>query len=131
LAVDTDLDIRTVLADVLATSGYDVTTAQFGSQALHLAAQHRPDVVLLDCEVRQVPAAAVVAAFQSTPTLAHIPLVLVTPGANRPHDVAGLTVAGVLAKPFNLWHLLHALTGASPAPAGAPECATVEAGAMP
>ena len=48
LVVDDDLDSREMLSEYLAFAGFDVTTACDGVQALSLAEEVRPHVVLMD-----------------------------------------------------------------------------------
>jgi len=48
LIVDDDSIIRDVLSRLLNDSGYDILTAADGSQAVSIARQERPDLILLD-----------------------------------------------------------------------------------
>lgn len=48
LVVDDDECVRSVLADILASEGYDVETASDGIQAVSRAQAVRPDVVITD-----------------------------------------------------------------------------------
>jgi diguanylate cyclase (GGDEF)-like protein len=48
LVVDDDLDVADALLELLGRSGYRATSAHSGEMALRLAAEARPDIVLLD-----------------------------------------------------------------------------------
>ncbi len=48
LVVDKNANTRAVLSDVLKDEGYDVATASSGDEALKIAKETAPDVVLLD-----------------------------------------------------------------------------------
>ncbi|HXT40411.1 MAG TPA: response regulator, partial [Candidatus Angelobacter sp.] len=48
LVVDDEPQIRRLLAVSLEANGYRVTTANNGNEGMVLAAQHRPDVIILD-----------------------------------------------------------------------------------
>ena len=51
LIVDDDDDIRTILADRLAARGHDILQAADGLRALEVAAEERPDLMLLDLDL--------------------------------------------------------------------------------
>lgn len=48
LVVDDNDDLREILVEMLSGEGHDVCAAPDGAQALHLAAQHKPSLVLID-----------------------------------------------------------------------------------
>jgi DNA-binding response OmpR family regulator len=52
LAVDDDIDLADILAEVLGFSGHEVLVAHTADDALALARTHRPELVLLDVNLR-------------------------------------------------------------------------------
>ncbi len=74
---DNEMNLR-LARDVLAYSGFRVLEAATGAQAIRLAAEQRPDVVLLDIRLPDMEGTAVVGALRSDARTATIPLVAVT-----------------------------------------------------
>lgn len=106
--VDDNALQREVLADVLASEGYQVAVAATGAEALASAVTTPPDVVLLDLLLPDTDGASVLAALRAEPSLRAI-RVLVTTGV-RSSSVRRLPgVDAALFKPFGLRELLVAL----------------------
>ncbi len=78
LVVDDDRRIRTVLADVLATEGYEVRQAGNGLEALEAMEQWAPDVVLLDIHMPLMDGLEAIRRIKANPSMKHIPIVIVT-----------------------------------------------------
>jgi DNA-binding NtrC family response regulator len=51
LIIEYEKPVRAVLRDFLEEKGYDVSTAETGTQAEHLCSAAHPDVVIVDCEL--------------------------------------------------------------------------------
>jgi len=102
LIVDDEDDITSVVAEHLASLGYDVDIAHDGAAALIHAAAQRPDVVLLDITMPEVSGDEVLSRLLAIdPTVS---VVMLT--GNADEDVArNLLRRGALdyvAKPFQL-----------------------------
>ncbi|MDD3443891.1 MAG: response regulator [Zavarzinia sp.] len=54
LVVDDDFDLRTELAELFGRVGYDVLEASNGIEAVEVAREKRPDVVLMDVGMPQL-----------------------------------------------------------------------------
>jgi two-component system CheB/CheR fusion protein len=85
LVVDDNADGAELLAAVLQTDGHDVVIAHNGSEALRLAAEHHPEVVLLDIGLPGMDGYEVAGRLRSNPELAGTRLVAIT-GYGQPED---------------------------------------------
>jgi CheY-like chemotaxis protein len=104
LLVDDEPDIRRIGQISLEHVGqWKVVQAQSGLQALTLAADERPDVILLDVMMPELDGPGTFARLRENPATAAIPVIFMTAKA-QPHEVASyraLGAAGVIAKPFD------------------------------
>ncbi|CAN7629103.1 diguanylate cyclase [Caballeronia sp. dw_19] len=103
LVVDDAAINRQVLGDLLKTD-HTVILAKNGEQALALATQHVPDLILLDVVMPEVSGYDVLNRLKSDPRTAAIAVIFIT-GLDTPEDEAhGLTLGAsdYITKPFNL-----------------------------
>src|ERR1700683_4730469 len=104
LYVDDDADIRTIAQIALSVSGeLQVDVPQSGLEALTLARQLQPDVLLLDVMMPDLDGTATLKRMRLDPEIAHIPVIFVTAKA-MPREVAlfrELGALGIIAKPFD------------------------------
>lgn len=107
LVVDDDTDLREEVADILREEGYRVTTAANGIEALTLLRHYqRPSLILLDLSMPLMNGWSFYTEISKDPSLAKIPLVLLSGSAEAP-ELAGKMGAGeVLQKPLTLRSLL-------------------------
>jgi DNA-binding NtrC family response regulator len=113
LVVEDEADVAAVLHDALIDLGYTVRLAADGADALALVSTYRPDVVLLDLALLEIPGDVVLKRLhESDPAL---PVIVVT--GNADVDRARGTLAGgafdYVSKPFDLEHLAHVLAAAA------------------
>lgn len=107
LVVDDDTDIRDLLADVLTDEGYGVTCAQQGLEALTLLQQGlRPCVILLDLMMPVMNGWQFRAQQQQDPSLAAIPVVVLSAHANLSQEASALQANASLPKPLHFDDLL-------------------------
>lgn len=78
LIVDDNEDNRKVLARLLEYAGHRGLLAGNGIEALELAARQPPDLVLMDLAMPEMDGWAATARFKSDPSLAAIPIIVVT-----------------------------------------------------
>jgi CheY-like chemotaxis protein len=78
LVVDDDPAVHEVLTPTLVKKGYRVMHAGDGAQALDIMRKTPPDIVTLDVMMPNVDGWSVLGAMKSDPTLAHIPVIMVT-----------------------------------------------------
>lgn len=108
LVVDDDAMTRVLLQTLLEKEeDYVVFFAENGTQALELAAQNRPDVVLLDIVMPGIDGFDVCRQLRATPELRHIPIVLLTGLDGREFRLRGLEAGAdeFLSKPVDLVEL--------------------------
>jgi CheY-like chemotaxis protein len=125
LLADDSVTIQRVIELTFAEEDVTVTAVSDGQQAIALVAADPPDIVLADVGMPKRDGYAVAEFIKSDPTLAHIPVVLLT-GAFEPVDderARGVGCDGVLAKPFEPQLLIsrvkELLRGIAPSPAAA------------
>src|SRR5574343_615128 len=102
LIVD-DVIINLHLLDGLLKADYTVLMAKSGQQALQLAREHLPDLVLLDVVMPEMDGFAVLQALRHDARTKNIPVIFIT-GQDRPEDEAqGLLRGAVdyITKPLN------------------------------
>jgi two-component system OmpR family response regulator len=104
LYVDDDPDIREIVQIALGlTQDLAVHTAPTGEQALTLARELRPDLVLLDVMMPGLDGPGTLGRMRQDPSTAPIPVIFITAKA-MPGEVALLLemgALGVIAKPFD------------------------------
>ncbi len=78
LAVDDDEGIRTVLGAILHAAGYRVTLARSGEEAIRVARNEHPDVILLDVEMPGLNGYQTAAALSGSEETRSIPIMVLT-----------------------------------------------------
>jgi CheY-like chemotaxis protein len=105
LVVDDDADIREVLTEVLAEQGYRALTASNGAEALSILRNGSvPCMVLLDLMMPVMDGYLFLEEFKREPTLASIPVAVITAGRQVEWERLGGTE--VVSKPIRLPHLM-------------------------
>ena len=114
MVAEDSLVIRSLLQRQLEESGYAVTPAVDGEEALRLCRERPPDVVLLDVEMPKLDGYGVLAALREDPLLAEIPVVFLTARATTEDVVEGLRLGAhdYLRKPFEPAELLARVSAA-------------------
>ncbi len=102
LLVDDDPIAIQLLARILAGMG-SLRFATSGADALRLALELKPDLVLLDAEMPGMGGFQVCAAFKADPLLADVPVIFVTSHSDPAFEVSGfdLGAADFIAKPVH------------------------------
>jgi CheY-like chemotaxis protein len=109
LVVDDDPDICEVMQLILEPRGYRVVTAQSGIEALRiLRAGEEPCLVLLDLMMPGMDGLQFRAEQVRDPTLASIPVVMISAGGDVAAKAAAVGLEGLL-KPIDLDALLATL----------------------
>ena len=104
LVVDDNTRNRKLARDVLDAAGFDTLEAATGVEALELAAEHEPDVILLDLRLPDMNGVEVVRQLREGERTARIPVVAMSAISLREQsdwlETAGF--AGSLDKPINV-----------------------------
>ena len=110
LVVDDDDDLRSTVADVLASEGYDVAVAANGREALDkLLDNVRPDVILLDMMMPELDGLGFRAEQRQHPEIAEIPVVVFTAYGVPRDTLDELGATALLEKPLRLTELLSTI----------------------
>jgi GAF domain-containing protein/DNA-binding response OmpR family regulator len=108
LIMDDDPTVRQLVARHLERSGFRVTPAKGGQEALRLARELRPAAVTLDIMMPDLDGWTVLAAMKGDPSLSGIPVVLMTIIEEKNRGYA-LGAADYLVKPVDRGKLVEAL----------------------
>jgi CheY-like chemotaxis protein len=119
--VDDDPDIREALTDVLEDRGFQVRTASNGREALGLLRRLSPppSVILLDLMMPILDGYGFLEEHRKDPTLAAIPVAIITAGHGVDHARIGL-ITPIVPKPINVPKLCRTLDDLCAAVGGAP-----------
>jgi two-component system cell cycle response regulator DivK len=78
LAVEDQEDNMQILRDLLISAGYEMIEAENGEQALALAAEQRPDLILMDIQIPIIDGYEATRRIKADPALKSIPIIAVT-----------------------------------------------------
>ncbi|WP_159717632.1 response regulator [Geminicoccus flavidas] len=109
LVVDDEPLIAMALEAVLEDAGYQVMMAANGRQGLERLAETRADVVLLDMMMPVMNGPAMLAAMAAEPSLAEIPVIILS---SLPEEVVRIRAQGsamILRKPYTAHEVLDAI----------------------
>jgi len=92
-----------ILQTRLAVHGYEMVTAADGEEALAVAGEKQPDLILLDVMMPRMDGIEVCRRLKSDPSLPFTPIILVTAKADSKDVIAGLEAGGdeYLTKPVD------------------------------
>ncbi|GAA4672490.1 response regulator transcription factor [Streptomyces youssoufiensis] len=114
LVVDDEPTVRELLRTALRYADFAVEAAATGQEALDLAAQHTPDLVLLDVMLPDMDGFEVIRRLRAQPRSPHpgrggdVPVLFVTARGDRHDRLHGLHLGGddYVTKPFDLEELI-------------------------
>ncbi len=108
LIVDDEEDLVAPLDFALRREGFRTLTALSGAEALHAAAAHRPQLVLLDLMLPDLPGTEVFRRLRADPATAGIPVIMVTARGDDVDRIVGLELGAddYVVKPFNTRELI-------------------------
>ncbi len=103
LIVDDIVENIQVLGTVLKNAGYAVLVGRSGEDALRIAANAGPDLILLDIMMPIMDGYEACQQLQSNPSTAHIPIIFLTALSDVEDELKGLSLGAVdyITKPFN------------------------------
>lgn len=103
LIADDSTTVRRLVSARLAADGHEVIEAEDGEQAVSLAADQRPDLVVLDKMMPKLDGFEVLRRLRENPQTGEIPVIMLTDRAGE-DDVLeglGLGVEDYMPKPFS------------------------------
>ena len=105
LLVDDEVSIQRTLAPLLRSRGYDVEVAATGGDALKVAAEHPPDLIVLDLGLPDLEGSEVCRRIRMSATM---PIIILSARANEADKVAALDLGAddYVTKPFGPEELL-------------------------
>ncbi len=109
--VDDSPTVLNMLKVMLAESGYSTLSATDGEEAVRIAVEEQPDLVLIDTILPRLNGYQVCRRLKSRPDTARIPVIMLT---SKPHEdgqswPAEHGIDGYLIKPFTPKQLLDAI----------------------
>lgn len=108
LVIDEHEDSRIIVRTIAQYGGFEVTEARHGREGLEQAARRRPDVIVLDLDLRRLPARELLAMLRSDPTLRYVPIIALS--ANRDElNTLATGVDALVHKPLTIPALLTEL----------------------
>jgi len=78
LIVEDSPDIAEPLADAFRFEGFEVLQASNAIQALQIASERRPDLIIMDIQLPDMDGLGVASTLKSDPALQHIPIIAMT-----------------------------------------------------
>jgi two-component system cell cycle response regulator DivK len=116
LIVEDNEKNRKLLRDVLQFKGYRTIEAEMGEDGVTLAAEHKPDLILMDYQLPGIDGIEAFRRIRNAPGTAHIPIVAVTASA-MPEEARKMKEAGFdgfLTKPIYVKQFLQAVADLFP-----------------
>ena len=116
IVAEDDLDIARLIQFQLQFHGFKLSMATDGAEAIKLARQNAPDLILVDWMMPVMDGLQTIQTLKADPALKHIPIILMTAKAQAQDVNAGLSAgaAAYLIKPFPLDQLITAIQGVLP-----------------
>jgi DNA-binding response OmpR family regulator len=107
LIVEDDIDLAEMLNAYFRVQGFDVLTAAWGEDALRLAQDAQPDVVVLDIRLPDIDGYEVCRRLRAHRRTETIPIIFLTDRRERADKLAGLELGAVdyITKPFDIQEL--------------------------
>ena len=103
LIVDDTAANLQVLTSIVTTEGYNIMLAQSGEEALRVANEYHPDIILLDVMMSKMDGFDVCRQLKANPSTSPIPVIFVTARTDVEAVEKGFDVGGddYVSKPFN------------------------------
>ncbi len=111
LVAEDERDIRDLITFTLRYNGFDVITADNGEQAIQLAAEKLPDLLLLDVRMPRLTGYEVCQQLKQREETRHIPVVFLSAKGQEAEIVQGQQMGAVdyILKPFSPQELAERL----------------------
>ncbi len=102
LVAEDEPDIRELVSFILHYAGHAVITANNGEEAVQLAGQNVPDLILMDVRMPRMTGYDACKAIKSNPLISHVPIVFLSAKGQESEVQTGMLVGAeaYLLKPF-------------------------------
>lgn len=109
LVVDDLNSNREVLVNFLTSLGFEIIEAKSGAEAIALAQEHQPDLLLLDLVMPEMDGWSVTQHLRQQPQFAHLPVIIVSASTLSADESHAYEVGAnnFIAKPLNFEQLLR------------------------
>lgn len=109
---DNELNMK-LFHDLLESRGYRTIQTRNGMEALDLAREHRPDLILMDIQLPEVSGLVVTKWLKEDDDLAAIPVIAVTAFAMKGDEerIRQGGCEGYISKPISVPHFLETIEG--------------------
>jgi CheY-like chemotaxis protein len=114
---DQDLNLRLVERILANRPGYQLVPVMKGAEAIELAREHQPDIILLDLNLPDVGGDEILRRLKADNNLARIPVIMVSADAmgDRIEELLAMGADGYLTKPYKLREFFNVIESALPA----------------
>ena len=108
LVIEDERDLQDVLAYNFRKAGYDVLSAVRGDDGLRLAGEHKPDLVVLDIMLPDIPGTEVCRTLKRQPATESVPILMLTAKGEEIDRIVGFELGAedYVVKPFSVRELL-------------------------
>jgi two-component system, OmpR family, phosphate regulon response regulator PhoB len=108
LVVEDEADLQQVLKFNLQQAGYSVRVTASGTEALRIAAQEPPTLILLDVMLPDILGTEVCRMLKSDPETTHVPIIMLTARGTESDRVVGFELGAddYVTKPFSVRELM-------------------------
>jgi len=111
LIVDDEIHIIHVVAIKLRNNGYEVIAAENGAEALKLACEDKPDIIVTDFQMPVMTGLELVRQLRSNEATKDVPVIMLTARgfAVEDKEIKDLEISEFLSKPFSPKELLRCI----------------------
>ena len=104
---DNELNMK-LFHDVIDSRGYSIIQTSSGLEALDLAKQHHPDLILMDIQLPEVSGLVVAQWLKENDSTADIPVIAITAFAMKGDEerILNSGCEGYISKPISISHFL-------------------------
>lgn len=108
LIVEDTEDNRQIMRDLLGQAGFEIVEAHDGEAGVAMAAEHQPDLILMDFQLPLLDGYEATRRIKADPSTRDIPVIAVTSYALSGDEAKAMEVgcSGYIAKPFSPKKLL-------------------------
>jgi len=107
LVVDDDAPIVTLMRSILREFGFDPVTATSGAEAIEMARDNPPALVLLDKNMPGMNGADVARALRADPAFERLPILILSGEPMSAAELAEMKADGAVMKPFDVTALVE------------------------